>query len=226
LNKLPERELKYTIERRFDANALHLLKALCEPDPKYQTNIISSIYFDSNDHQFAMEKAASDYLKTKLRLRWYTNPQNPEQTSTCHLELKNKIGSTRQKSRWPIECNGSQVEKMVSDGTIGNLIEQQLLKQSHHLSGLNLKPLVLVRYTRHRFIEAFSGTRVALDTDIHAWQPGTESRVVHLDRSVIEAKGTSDVLPQSLQPLSCINIRKDAFSKYYLCFSELFDYQQ
>ena len=78
---------------------LQHLERVCATDGQYSANIISSIYFDTVNHDFAMEKAASDYLKTKIRVRWYADSEGSGEIGKCFLEVKRKIGSTRLKQR-------------------------------------------------------------------------------------------------------------------------------
>ena len=41
-------------------------------DGAYSSNIVSSLYYDTRDRRGLYEKLNSDFLKLKVRLRWYT----------------------------------------------------------------------------------------------------------------------------------------------------------
>jgi len=81
-----------------------------------------------------------------------------------------------------------------------------------------LMPALLLRYSRHRFVEPISGTRVSLDMDITAVRGrrglfGAGAGAV-LPAAVLEIKGQADDLPRALRPVAHLGTRKASFSKY------------
>ena len=66
-----ERELKYLLPAGRAFLARKIVSALCQPDPVYPAATVFTIYYDTPDLTLLSEKLNSDYLKTKVRLRWY-----------------------------------------------------------------------------------------------------------------------------------------------------------
>src|SRR5690606_22911495 len=66
-----EHELKFTVPVSSTAAVLAWLRGACTPDPKFPCGRVSRIYNDTPDPRSLREKLNSDYLKTKVRLRWY-----------------------------------------------------------------------------------------------------------------------------------------------------------
>jgi len=71
----------------------------CRNDPEFPRNIIASIYYDTRGWKFLREKVDSDYLKTKVRVRWYHNPETLELEENAFIEVKSKTGAPRSKFR-------------------------------------------------------------------------------------------------------------------------------
>ena len=67
----PNLETKYVFHRASAPKIICWLKGRVRPDKEYPAGIISSIYYDSRGWDFLNEKINSDYLKSKVRLRWY-----------------------------------------------------------------------------------------------------------------------------------------------------------
>ncbi|MBE0582754.1 MAG: VTC domain-containing protein [Desulfofustis sp.] len=225
-----DRELKFTHNSFASPGILRNLRCVCQPDREYQENIINSIYFDTHDYRFAMEKAASEYLKTKIRLRWYQEPSGAECESGCFLELKQKTGSARYKRRIMLDLGICRLPEAVFDSGVLLRIRNMIASLQPELSVYNLYPQVLVSYTRHRFRDSATNTRIALDTGIRAKSSrarfGRHAGEVCLDTSVLEVKGSCQELPLSLRAVIGMQVKKDSFSKYYECFRRLNNYRQ
>lgn len=224
-----ESELKFCCENYDVVGVLNSLQRLCRQDGQYSVNIVNSVYFDTHDWLFAMEKASSDYLKTKVRVRWYQSVTSKEM-SNCFLELKNKIGSKRHKVRLPLAINGGDIIQHLSSSVVTGAVSRLVAEHMPELAGLDLLPRIKVSYHRQRFIDPLSSTRVALDTKITGYgvvsSSAYEAYKVSLGRSVIEVKGHAEELPTTLRYMQAANFKKAAFSKYYECFQLLTGYQQ
>ncbi len=227
-----ESELKFTCEAYHATSIRRGIESVCTVDQSFQKNIISSIYFDTDEWAFAMEKAASDFLKTKVRLRWYRThiDQGKSLSSKCFLEFKYKIGSKREKTRIEMPFTGDDVLVSLQETHVQELIQSCIAENAPELSAYAIKPKIVVRYTRNRYFEPFSDTRISFDTDIHAFNvdAATSSFLgeVSLDESVLEVKGDCDDLPIALRNLHNGKLKKAAFSKYYECYRLLLDYHQ
>lgn len=194
-------------------------------DPNYYFGTISSIYYDTPKLDLYYEKRNSDYLKTKLRLRWYANlnTAKPDEPITCFLELKQKTGTTREKQRRKLSLNlqalkinpFSNKEILDLPGTTSDF--------NYYLNGL-LLPMAVIQYKRYRFVDPLSGSRVSLDFDIFCPAVNTQFVVgnvpVHLDTGVLEIKGSGLHLLKTLQPIESF-LKKETFSKYAQCLEYL-----
>jgi hypothetical protein len=209
-----ERELKFILPEAQAAGTLTLLRALCRPDPRYRTARVSTIYYDTPGLQLLGEKLDSDYLKLKVRLRWYESDRGD---ATSFLELKSRVGALRHKERvaTPLEARWLDTASLEDPALVDVL---SLAAPLGRTLPMPLTPAVLVRYTRHRFVDPVSGARVSLDTGIEArcarrglFHAGAG---VNLGAAVLEIKGQSDDLPRALRPLAHLGMRRGSFSKY------------
>ena len=221
-----ERELKYTFQRHFDLAVLDRVRHICNVDGQYGANIVNSVYFDTPEDSFAMEKAASDYLKTKVRIRWYEDEGEGDSPSHCFLEIKNKTGSRRSKQRFELDFKGDEIQKRIADGSIVRMVREVAARTLPASQSVTLRPGIIVRYTRRRFVEPSSSTRVALDTGIGASDPARNRNTVLLNQSVLEIKGAVEELPHCLRSLVAMDLKKTAFSKYYECYRKITGYRQ
>lgn len=224
-----ESELKFICEAHSAPFIKQGVESLCVADSQYQENTISSVYFDTDDWLFAMEKASSDYLKSKIRLRWYTSKVVGE-PSVCYLEFKRKIGSKRTKDRVLMPFSGDQALDMLNDPVHQQFIQQSIAEKAPEFSAYCIEPKFVVRYSRSRFFEPFSSTRISFDTDIHAFSVASNyaqyASNARLNDSVLEVKGDCEDLPQVLRGFHAGKLKKAAFSKYYECFKLLTAYEQ
>ncbi len=182
-----------------------------------------------------MGKAASDYLKTKLRIRWYTPADSTDtalKPSGRFLEVKHKIGSTRQKHRLSLS---EQFETF--NAKQPSLTSKQREELRHALQqiepallAMQLDPSLTVSYQRQRYYDPFSQTRIALDSNIVCQSASRQLTMansrIKLDKAVLETKGTQRRLPTCLRGAGLAMIEKTAFSKYYESYKLLSHYEQ
>ncbi|MBN2143891.1 MAG: polyphosphate polymerase domain-containing protein [Candidatus Aureabacteria bacterium] len=159
-------EKKMTAPLSQKDSALQWLSHACLPDKKYPFGIVSSIYYDTPWLSLYQEKINGDFIKKKVRLRWYDthDPQKPEQVY-AFLEIKSKMGSGRSKTRKPLQLNRLWLETVpLDDPSLSELIYTHSGFEDSIPAGL-LPSLSLV-YERHRFVCPSSGARVCLDSQI------------------------------------------------------------
>ncbi len=189
----------------------------CLDDSQFDTNCINSIYFDTPDWRFAMDKASSDYLKTKVRVRWYSSLEHRTQSGPRFLEIKHKIGSRRKKHRVMLPETFNDFHANHYSPAQLNEIKARVAELEPSLAALNLVPALWVSYYRQRFIEPYSNTRIALDSQIRGRALAITSQMgrlpVELDQAVLEVKGQEESLPLALRNSLSSLVRKDAFSK-------------
>ena len=85
-------ETKFVISNLRIEPVLRWLEHTCLPDPSFPLGVISSIYYDTRDWDFMREKINSDYLKTKIRLRWYGSTAESSAEGLAFAEVKCRIG--------------------------------------------------------------------------------------------------------------------------------------
>jgi VTC domain-containing protein len=212
-----ERELKFVLPASQGLLARSLLQSVCRPDVEYPAATLSTIYFDTPDLRFLGEKIDSDYLKTKVRLRWYAPIGGRDDQARAFLEIKSRVGDRRQKVR---------VRTPLTAGTLHDLPFDRaefrdVLELARPLGiplPARLLPVVLIRYDRYRFVEPMSSSRISIDMNIEA--PRGYHRLVRdaapvtLSYAVLEVKGAGADLPRVLHPLVRAGARRGSSSKY------------
>ncbi len=213
-------ESKYLLPIWKHNQVLSALKALCQPDPKYPAGIIDSIYFDTLDFKFLREKADSDYLKTKVRLRWYHTLDGQLASSSAFTEIKYRVGARRQKLHFEADIASEDLDQIELQDPILLEFGNSLLKVGV-LPFEKLIPMFVVRYTRYRFIDPISGTRIALDSEITV--PKVNRAIFpeadlmpdfKLDLAVLEFKAKQPGMPRVATALRHLELRQSSFSKY------------
>lgn len=225
-------EAQSDIEQKylFHAARKHLLLDWLEfhavRDPEFYFSPVLSLYYDTPGLRFYREVCDGDYLKTKVRLRWYQKALAGQQHGLdCYLEIKRKSGARRYKSRQHLT-----LEPRCLTGDIFSQREimaaPEALPEVRPAARGVLVPILIVEYERYRFIEPRSGARIALDVGIHCSRANpaylTGAPPVHLSTGVLEVKGALDALPGCLRPMQR-HLRKQSFSKYARCCGLLID---
>ncbi len=200
----PNHELKFVFPNALATTIATWLSLRCLPDPEYPDGLVSSIYFDSRDLQCLAEKSNSDFLKMKVRWRWYSDPETGAPWPASFVEIKSKFGANRDKLRIPASRAGDWLSR-------ASLLDPALLEVNHILLRHNLPqprawhPAFEVTYRRRRFIDPFTGGRLCVDSNIRAPR----------------AHPPLDDLPAGLHQLTAMGCRRESFSKYLSCFLRL-----
>lgn len=213
-------ETKFVLSNR-RAHALRdWLARTCLDDPSYPAGLISSIYFDTFDLRSLAEKVDSDFLKTKVRVRWYGDIATGRPEEASFLEVKSKEGARRDKIRIRAPWSGEELSRM-------RLTDRKLLDPTAFLAASGvvvegpLYPVLQISYRRRRYVEPVSRVRICLDWDIRA--PRVNSQMmphraaVRLDRAVLEVKRRALDLPGLARRFRRFGCRKESFSKYAVC---------
>lgn len=214
-------ELKFIVSNNRAQSITKWLKTICVPDPLFHIGRVNSIYYDSKDWTFLYEKINSDYLKTKIRVRWYDDVIENKCYDQSYLEAKFKIGSLRKKVRELTRYSGKQLSTMrLDDIKLVDLTSQLYIKGV--IPSKNIYPVFQISYTRLRFIDPYSGSRICFDYNISAPRVNklmlSQSNPLYLNTAVFEIKGQENRLPFSLYPLISMGCRKSSFSKYSTCY--------
>ena len=220
---LGERELKFTLP----AGRVHLarqrLGSLCRPDPEFPSALVWTIYYDTPTLSSLGEKINSDYLKRKIRVRWYSDLDG-RASGPAFVEAKLRVGTRRSKERARLPYPAEELATW--DLQDARLLGFPLMLRDKGILGQDSwQPVMLIRYRRDRFIEPLSNSRVSLDADISA--AAVNRRFVSatdmspLATAVFEVKGGSDELPVALRSMLPLGLHKRSFSKFLVVYAHM-----
>ena len=161
--------MDYRHERKHEINHADLLtlrqrlRAIAKPDPhavngKY---LIRRLYFDNAADKALREKLDGVSRREKFRIRYYNGD-----TSVIHLEKKSKLGGLGNKQSVSLTAVQAQA---IADGNLDWMPEstEELVRELYAKMRLQeLRPKIIVDYTREPFIFAPGNVRVTLDYDI------------------------------------------------------------
>jgi len=209
----------------FDNQRRHVirrwLELRCPRHPRHPTYLVSSIYFDTRSWHSLNEKANSDFSKSKIRLRWYSALDGRESGKTVRLEVKRKRGRLRGKLRFPVDISSDEL----AAGELQDLQRPDvvaLLRAQGVDPPSPLFPAFQIDYTRSRFVHPMTGANLCLDYDIHVSRVNRRMVWRHdsrfLRQAVFEVKGRPSRLMPDLTFLIRLECRKQAFSKYLVCY--------
>jgi VTC domain len=212
-----ERELKFALPEARAGIAGRMLDALCRPDPQFIAAVVSTIYYDTSHLRLLREKLDSDFLKTKVRLRWYGALAGDAGRGCAFLEVKTRLGALRRKARVETPLTA----EWLAHAELHDPALERVVERARSLGvelPTRLVPAMLIRYERYRYLEPVSGARVSLDRRLEAPRANPvllrHSGPVRLGTAVVEVKGGGDELPRALLPLTHLGARRAAFSKY------------
>jgi len=217
-------EIKFVIKNYKIHQVIHWLKCYCKTDPEFPSGSVSSIYYDTKEWRFMGEKINSDYFKTKVRVRWYSDIKNINHYDTSFVEAKYKIGSRREKTRIKTPYSGDWLSMVPLNNPELCTIPYILFSNGEFLTQ-KIYPVFQISYKRQRFIDPFTRSRICIDYDICA--PRVNNYMVskfnsfNLTTAVFEMKSELSKLPLSLQPLIDIGLKKSSFSKYSTCYQKI-----
>ncbi len=223
--QIGEHETKFSFPNYRSRVVRQYLGKFCSPDPLYPEGIISSIYFDTREFLMLEEKLGSDFLKIKVRLRWYSSVNTKESYPALFLEIKKKIGSARKKVRFKLDFNSDWVLSRPLHDPCFLHINKLISTQGEHFKQ-PLYPVFQINYRRSRYIDSLSGARLSIDSDIHVarinGQMINSMNKTPLKEAVFEHKSGSHNLPDWLSQVNTIgNCKKGSFSKYSECYAHL-----
>lgn len=215
-------EKKYCFDNRLHRSVLTLASRLLKEDSDFPDSTVTSIYFDTDDDMLLGQKVNSEYLKTKIRLRWYDRtPESSDDNATVYLEKKTKRGILRDKSRRLLPASDPHVANWLSGGE--KPIPGELLSGWPGADTNSWKPRLAVRYSRRRFSTRDGKTRVNVDWNITTWPIGRPLSVpktrLTLGRGVIEVKDPSFAVDDHVATvIRTAAATREAFSKYLECY--------
>lgn len=219
-------EHKLVAEGSREEFALAWLSHVCEPDPRYARGTVSSIYYDTLCLASYEEKVNGDFFKSKVRLRWYDNPERAELScADAFLELKARAGSGRRKTRSSLRLSREWLRDVeLEDEGLRKLLDRHRTDLMA-MTRADLYPVVAVTYDRRRFVCPVSDARVSLDANIRVTKVNPALLVnvcePQLDTVVIEIKDAQLGEVPWLGPLRRAGFASRSFSKYGECMGRI-----
>jgi len=160
----------------------------------------------------------------KVRLRWYRDPDGGNERSPGMIEVKYRVGSRRNKLRFPSNLSVSKLEKieLENPALLGTLDE---LRRKGIYFEDPLFPYFQISYWRHRFFDPYSGVRISVDTDITVpkYNRGMicSGLPIKLKQVVCEFKGVEGAKTWHKDKILSLGGQRSSFSKYLHCFEAL-----
>lgn len=212
-----DHEIKFAVPASAAGPLRAWVGALCRADPVHPPGRVTTVYFDTPGLTLLLEKIDSDYLKTKVRVRWY----GAGDASTVFAEVKHRVGNRREKVRVMLDVAASDLSRWPLHDARWPALLAGLRAAAPRLPA-RLAPVLCLTYTRHRFDDPASGARVTIDSAIQAVGVNLAMVAGHvpvgLDEVVFEYKGGGFDLPAHLGPIVRFGARRKAFSKYLACY--------
>ena len=171
---LPSTEPHLVNERKFAGHIASLQRVMavveqhCAPDDWFATGVVNSVYFDTAGLSAYFEKANGDNIKTKVRLRWYGRPEKLPETVPAFLEIKGRIGSARRKTRTEMEVPRRLLVETPLDSTDFLDFLGSAARSETCFVPLGWHPVCCISYSRRRYFDMPSMSRVSIDWDIRA----------------------------------------------------------
>ena len=205
------------------------LEHACVPDPRYPSSVVSSIYFDTPELFHFHESRNGEFLRAKVRLRWYADPARDPATVEsgagvrCYLEVKTKQGALSEKRRTEVTIPSRVLlDDLFSDERIPDLTSR-VFDLGYRAAGM-LVPVLLIQYRRRRYLDVESDSAIAEDTEIRCTRANDTvvqaTLPVHLDVGVLEIKGMNRETCGVLNPIGSY-LTKSPFSKYAISLETL-----
>lgn len=217
-------ERKFAAPSRAREEALLILGHHCAPDNAHPFGRVRSLYLDSPALRSYAEKAAGDFLKRKVRIRWYDENQDP---ICCFLEIKYRAGGGRLKFRERLALPRGLLTSCPLESFPWR---EEILPRAGELRRRlppDLEPALVLTYERHRFICPSSGARVCLDARIGADRFNARALPaagpVELPQIVFEFKDAPGAEIPWLGDLARAGFRSRSFSKYAECIRRLIE---
>lgn len=214
-------ESKYLFPALRKDAVLDWLNHVCIPDPEHPEDTVFTIYFDTPELLLYREKKAGAFYRSKPRLRWYGKHETRAKSGSVQafFEIKERIGSQRKKRRIPVEISGSTLGSRPLQSAEVQDVTLKVLELSEHRN-LPWIPVLLSSYTRHRFLDLASWSRVSVDVDICCEEINemffSGIAPAEINTGVLEVKGKNAEFPSSLFPISEA-FESSSFSKYAGC---------
>ncbi len=218
-----EHELKFVVASAAAAPLVAWVESVCQRDAGYPPGTVHTVYYDTPQWSLLHEKINSDYLKAKVRVRWYAD-RDGRVGEALFAEVKYRIGNRRYKlrARLDVGARDAAVRPLHDRQWVGWLDPLRALAPALPMS---LTPVLGLSYVRHRFADPARAARVTIDERI-AVDRVNRSRFHGMTAgavagAVFEYKGREPELPAALAPVIRFGARRGPLSKYLACYQHV-----
>ena len=189
---------------------------VCRRDAVFPEAVVWTIYYDTPALVSLSEKINSDYLKRKIRVRWYADLTG-RATGPAFVEAKMRVGNRRSKVRERLSFPADELAQWdlqdrrwrTFPGAAGGIRHRARAVAAGHADSIPSRSL-------HRAIEPFA------DQSRFRYRLRDGQSQVDVDRStrdligvaVLEVKGACEELPVALRSLLRLGLHKRSFSKF------------
>lgn len=217
-------ELKYAIDYSDYLALSRRLRPIMKADPHVREDgkySIRSIYFDNFSDKALREKVDGTPKREKFRIRYYNDDYS-------HITLEKKIKLNNLCMKLDAALTESEC-RMLLDGELDWMRSHPapLVRELYaKMKGSQLRPRVLVSYTREPYVYASGNVRITFDSHIRTtlWHNDFLTPLVR-DISATDAPGQmflevkfDDFLPEIIQDIiQTDSARQQSFSKYCAC---------
>jgi hypothetical protein len=208
IQKKPYNELKYLVANEQLDSVLQIMKALYGASDPFESGIVDTLYYDTNDGKYFKQCLRGDFSKNKYRIRGYGG----DSFHQLHKKTKSLDMVSKKKFKiipllWKNGVAPEWSEILVSDPS-------PACRNAVDLNGEYLLPVVRVTYFRYRF--RINDYRLTLDTRIEITAPAngwiTNKGYGVLQNHVLEIK-TAENRP-FLPLLGLVRLAPSGFSKF------------
>ena len=213
-------ELKYMISYSDYCALKNRLKQIAKLDPHVGEQgyyKIRSLYFDNYRDKALREKIDGVNEREKFRIRYYND-------DLCRITLEKKVKTHGMTKKYQTPITKEQCEQLVA-GEIEFLKDSKdglMLDLYANLKGIQLKPRVIVDYSREPYIYPMGNVRITFDFNIRTGlyctdflNPSVPTMVAGEPGTIILEVKFDEYLPEVIQMiLELENVRVSAFSKY------------
>lgn len=215
-------ERKFYLPSHVVPFAAHLLSHACPADRQYPRGTIHSVYYDTDTLDCYEESEQGNHTRRKIRIRWYDDAADSEESVPVFVELKSKNGFAGSKQRKRCTINAGRLNPpLLRQGVLPYPQFEGILAEFDFFPRSMLHPVILVSYQRLRFVDPLSGSRISLDWNIRSTlvSPLYDRRegCLRMDGAVIEIKGQSRDIPLTLHSIRCLRTDWSRYSKYASC---------
>jgi SPX domain protein involved in polyphosphate accumulation len=221
-------EIKYKV---FIKDINHLYSWLIKKSfmESYPDRAVSSLYYDTDDFNFASSNMSGESQRIKVRTRWYSNKYSDlsslltNNTNHYTFEVKRKKNSLSDK----LVIGKSEPCSFITSNQLIAYLNSELEKFKKNyppIINLNLREAVFINYQREYFEYSLNRSiRITIDSCIHYSKvaPNIKSCLLSKDYFIVELKYHPDVKDEVVKVMHNFPFRQVRSSKFLAGLAQL-----